>query len=36
MAQNHLPHDHGQSIAQELEHMPSAENFQTVADILSI
>ena len=33
MAQNHLPHDHGQTIEQELEHMPSAENFQTVADI---
>ena len=33
MAQNHLPHDHGQTIKQELEHMPSAENFQTVADI---
>ena len=32
MAQNHLPHDHGQTIEQELEHMPSAENFQTVAD----
>ena len=33
MAQNHLPHDHGQTIEQELEHMPSTENFQTVADI---
>lgn len=33
MAQNHLPHDHEQPIEQELEHMPSAENFQTVADI---
>lgn len=33
MAQNHLPHDHGQTIEQELEHMPSVENFQTVADI---
>ena len=31
MIQNHLLHDHGQTIEQELEHMPSAENFQTVA-----
>ena len=31
MIQNHLPHDHGQTIEQELEHMPSVENFQTVA-----
>ena len=30
MVQNHLPHDHGQTIEQELEHMPSVENFQTV------
>ena len=33
MVQNHLPHDHGQTIEQELEHMPSVENFQAVADI---
>ena len=33
MIQNHLLHDHGQTIEQELEHMPSVENFQTVADI---
>ena len=33
MPQNYLPHNHGQSIEQELEHMPSVENFQTVADI---
>ena len=26
MVQNHLPHDHGQTIEQELEHMPSVEN----------
>ena len=30
MVQNHLLHDHGQTIEQELEHMPSVENFQTV------
>ena len=30
MIQNHLPHDHGQTIEQELEHMPSVENFQTI------
>ncbi len=28
-----LPHDHGQIMEQELKHMPSVENFQTVADI---
>lgn len=33
MVQNHLPHDHGQTIEQELEYMPSAENFQTAADM---
>ena len=33
MPQNYLPHNHGQSIEQKLEHMPSVENFQTVADI---
>ena len=33
MIQNHLLHDHGQTIEQELERMPSVENFQTVADI---
>lgn len=27
------PHDHGQTIKQELEHMPIVENFQTVPDI---
>ena len=33
MIQNRLTPDHGQTIEQELEHMPSVENFQTVADI---
>ena len=34
MANTTLPHDHGQSkIEQELSHMPSVDNFQTVADI---
>lgn len=28
-----LPHDHGQSMEQELQNMPSVENFQTLADI---
>ena len=27
MIQNPLPHDHGQTIEQELEHMPSVESF---------
>ncbi len=33
MSKTSLPHDHGQTIEQELENMPSAEDFQTVADI---
>ena len=33
MPQNHLPHNHRQNMEQELEHMPSVEDFQTVADI---
>ena len=33
MIQIHLLLDHGQTIEQELEHMPSVEIFQTVADI---
>ena len=33
MTQNHLPHNHGQTIEQELEQMPSAENFQAAASI---
>lgn len=28
-----LPHNHGQTIEQELKNMPSLENFQVVADI---
>ena len=28
-----LPHDHGQALEKELDHMPSVDNFQTVADI---
>lgn len=28
-----LPHDHGQSIEQELQNIPSVENFQMLADI---
>ena len=27
-----LPHDHGQTMEQELEHMPSTENFQQLSD----
>lgn len=33
MQENTLPHSHGQAVEGELEHMPSVENFQTVADI---
>ena len=28
-----LPHDHGQPMEQELQNMPSGENFQTLSDI---
>ena len=31
--QTRLPHDHGQSIEHELDHMPQVGQFQTVADI---
>ena len=33
MSNTVLPHNHGQAIEQELEHMPTVENFQTIADI---
>ena len=33
MQQIVLPHNHGQKIEQELQQMPSAEEFQTVSDI---
>ena len=33
MPEKMLPHDHGQSMERELGHMPSVDNFQTVADI---
>ncbi|MBM6909059.1 ArsR/SmtB family transcription factor [Oscillibacter valericigenes] len=33
MDEKKLPHDHGQSMERELDHMPSAEDFQTAADI---
>ena len=33
MANHPLPHDHGQAIERELEHMPSTAQFQTTADI---
>ena len=33
MNEKKLPHDHGQSMEHDLDHMPSVEEFQTVADI---
>ena len=33
MAECRLPHNHGQWIEQELEEMPSVEEFQTVSEI---
>ena len=31
-----LPHDHGQPIEHNFDHMPRAEDFQTVSDILRL
>lgn len=31
-----LPHNHGQHIEQELQNMPKAEEFQTLADIFKL
>ena len=36
MSDKTLPHDHGQSIEKELEHMPSSDDFQIVADIFKL
>ena len=36
MTNIHLPHDHGQKIEQELEHMPNVEEFQIVSDIFKL
>ena len=33
MAPRLLPHDHGQSIERQLDHMPSVDAFQTAAEI---
>ena len=33
MSELTTPHDHGQALERELEHVPSGENFQTVADV---
>lgn len=33
MDEKKLPHDHGQSMERELDHMPSVAEFQTAADI---
>ena len=33
MAENRLPHDHGQKIERQPGEMPSVDNFQTVAEI---
>lgn len=33
MEKKHLPHDHGQQFACDLENMPSTEEFQTIADV---
>ena len=33
MSELTTPHDHGQALERELEHVPSVENFQTLSDI---
>ena len=33
MAENRLPHDHGQKIERQPGEMPSVDNFQTVSEI---
>lgn len=33
MQNTSLPHNHGQTIEQELQNMPSTQDFQTVADL---
>ena len=33
MQQCSLPHDHGQLIEQNFDHMPKTEDFQIVADV---
>ena len=33
MSNMQLPHNHGQAVEQELENMPSTDNFQTAANI---
>lgn len=33
MTDKPLPHDHNQALERQFDHMPSAENFQMVADI---
>ena len=33
MSDRALPHDHGQAIEYELEHMPTVSDFQTAADL---
>ena len=33
MGEHRLPHDHGQPIERELEHMPSVDQFQIAADL---
>ena len=33
MTRTPLPHDHGQEFEHQLDHMPSADQFQTAADV---
>ena len=36
MPQPHLPHNHGQVLEREFDHMPRTEDFQTVADVFKL
>ena len=36
MPQAHLPHNHGQALERAFDHMPRADDFQTVADVFKL
>lgn len=36
MPEKHLPHDHGQVLEREFDHMPQTDDFQTVADVFKL
>ena len=36
MSENKLPHDHGQQMELQLDHMPDSEEFSTIADMFKL